>query len=78
MTLWPNEVNYVPKTLIDRDGPGKRQTMEIDDALLVSDGFLVPGKDRGGIYIIKNPSNPNSEWTTCLTDSKGDNWFYHR
>lgn len=78
MTLWPNEVNYVPKTLVDRGGDGSRRVVEIDDALLVSDGFLVPGKDRGGIYIIKDPSNPNLEWTTCLTDSKGGNWFYHR
>jgi len=86
MALWPNEVNHVPRTLIDHrddddDGPAQqqqRQKVELDDALLVSDGFLVPGKDRGGIYVIKNPSNPNSEWTTCLTDTKGDNWFYHR
>jgi hypothetical protein len=51
-----------------------------EDALLVSDGFLVPGKDQGGIYIIKNPENPSSEWTICLTDksSGGDRWFYHR
>ncbi|CAJ1950790.1 unnamed protein product [Cylindrotheca closterium] len=77
MTLWPNEVNHVPKVLVDRGGP-QRQKVEVDDALLVSDGFLVPGKDRGGIYVIKNPSNPNSEWTMCLTDEKLDNWFYHR
>lgn len=51
----------------------------VEDALLVSDGFLVPGKDRGGIYVIKNPGNPNSEWTVCLTDLlEGDHWFYHR
>jgi len=77
MALWPNEVNHVPKSLITKAG-SRPQQGDIDDALLVSDGFLVPGKDRGGIYIIKNPSNPNSEWTACLTDPKGDNWFYHR
>lgn len=48
------------------------------DALLVSDGFLVPGKDRGGIYVIKNPGNPYSEWTVSLTDREGERWFYHR
>jgi hypothetical protein len=51
-----------------------------DDALLVSDGFLVPGKNKGGIYVVKNPGNPNTEWTSCLTggSSKHHAWFYHR
>jgi hypothetical protein len=51
------------------------------DALLVSDGFLVPGKDRGGIYIVKNPGHKSNEWSSCLTESVGGNseqWFYHR
>ena len=47
------------------------------DALLVSDGFLVPGKDRGGLYVIKKPGDPDLEWTVPLTSSD-DNWFYHR
>jgi hypothetical protein len=59
------------------------------DALLVCDGFLVPGKDRGGIYVVKNPGNPQTEWTVSLTAAtatatathganKDDRWFYHR
>ena len=36
-------------------------TMELDDALLVSDGFLVPGKDHGGLYVVKNPSTPREK-----------------
>jgi len=50
------------------------------DALLVCDGFLVPGKDRGGIYLIKNPGSTHSEWTVSLTrqSSNSNRWFYHR
>lgn len=88
MTLWPNEVTSVPKQLITRP-PHHGQVLSEnnhndigesneDDALLVSDGFLVPGKDRGGIYVIKNPGNPYSEWTVSLTDREGERWFYHR
>lgn len=76
MTLWPNELSNVPKNLIGANSPGT-YVLE-DDALLVSDGFLVPGKDRGGIYVIQNPGNPHSEWTVSLTDREGERWFYHR
>jgi hypothetical protein len=53
---------------------------QYQDALLVCDGFLVPGKDRGGIYVVKNPGNPQTEWTVSLTAAAGtnDRWFYHR
>jgi len=78
MTLWPNEVNNVPSQL----GPDHPNLQSFkasqDDAILVSDGFLVPGKDRGGIYVVKHPGNPISEWATCLTNRDGDRWFYHR
>jgi hypothetical protein len=76
MALWPNEVNSVPTKLL---GNQQASNNKYEDALLVSDGFLVPGKDRGGIYIVKNPGNPASEWTVCLTNMEsGDRWFYHR
>jgi hypothetical protein len=76
MTLWPNEVGRVPKDLVYTK---TQNGLAIDsDALLVSDGFLVPGKDRGGIYLVKNPGNPHSEWTVPLTDREGERWFYHR
>jgi hypothetical protein len=77
MTLWPNEVSSVPSQLLET--MKSSTSNEFEDALLVSDGFLVPGKDNGGIYIVKNPGNPNSEWTACLTDlERSDRWFYHR
>lgn len=81
--LWPNEVVAVPAHLID--GPvvsSMSSTMlpvksRYQDALLVCDGFLVPGKDRGGLYMVKHPGNPQTEWTVCLTPDD-DRWFYHR
>ena len=56
---WPNEVESVPKE---------------EDALLVTDGFLVPGKDKGGLYIVKNPGHEDESRIslTGVTD-----WFYH-
>lgn len=90
MTLWPNELNAIPKLTsllpekltisTNHHNGGQSKISEEEDALLVSDGFLVPGKDQGGIYIIQNPGNPNSEWTTCLTNKSGSSgrWFYHR
>lgn len=122
MTLWPNEINAIPKQLVAPTFPKhtkapieyhyqqqeqphdsiqgttetkhsikvvKKQALgkagvdstknRWDDALLVSDGFLVPGKDQGGIYVVRNPGNPISEWTVSLTDREGPtSWFYHR
>jgi hypothetical protein len=91
MILWPNEVNHVPKT--EFLAPG-RSVMTANassvlhappaphrpqDALLVSDGFLVPGKDRGGIYVVKNPCDEVSEWSIRLTNPVSRHqWFYHR
>jgi hypothetical protein len=83
MALWPNEMNSVPSNLIQTNHHHNLRTsikkQPMDDALLVSDGFLVPGKDRGGIYIVQKPGNSNSEWTISLTDrSDKHRWFYHR
>jgi hypothetical protein len=83
--LWPNEVTSVPSQLLQDSSqmknPGVPRAFRRDglyqDALLVSDGFLVPGKDHGGLYIVKNPGNPQTEWTMSLTDNSG-RWFYHR
>ena len=81
--LWPNEVSPVPSTYISK--PMSSSSMQafsdnlLRDAVLVSDGFLVPGKDRGGIYVVKQPGNPNTEWNVCLTGQRNsDRWFYHR
>ena len=75
--LWPNESNAVPRSLLGGDDDDGDKTFKHRDALLVSDGFLVPGKDRGGLYVVQCPGNPDAEWTVCLTASS-ENWFYHR
>ena len=77
--LWPNEVAPVPSNLwINQQYSSEKTTTErYQDALLVADGFLVPGKDRGGLCIVKNPANIDAEWTIRLT-STDDRWFYHR
>mmetsp|Transcript_10483 Transcript_10483/g.12762 ORF Transcript_10483/g.12762 Transcript_10483/m.12762 type:complete len:891 (+) Transcript_10483:262-2934(+) len=91
--LWPNEINAVPPsstqirsaTAANEDGAWKTTS---SDAVLVTDGFLVPGRDQGGIYIVQNPGNSNNspissalETKICLAggsrDAEGD-WFYHR
>ena len=80
--LWPNEVQSVPANLLDRSAvdssssPSRTSSGVYQDALLVCDGFLVPTKDRGGLYIVKNPGH-ETEWTVALTAPR-DRWFYHR
>jgi len=65
---------------VDRDGSlGSYVDNLTQDALLVADGFLVPGKDRGGIYVVNNPAHKESEWSIPLTDPlSADRWFYHK
>lgn len=81
--LWPNEFNSVPSIHMNTQDSSATTNMKKDvddDALLVSDGFLVPGKNKGGIYVIKNPGDTAAEWTSCLAGGGGKNhaWFYHR
>ena len=85
---WPNEVASIPRqqyplyetSSISNEG-------RLEDALLVTDGFLVPGKDKGGLYVVRNPGNSVTERRVCLTgvmNLQGDiingesDWFYHR
>jgi hypothetical protein len=97
---WPNEVASIPRQAYNHGNarnvngiPGNNNmTLShsndgFEDALLVTDGFLVPGKEKGGLYVVKNPGNAVSEWRVCLTgvtnlqdvsiQGEGD-WFYHR
>ena len=83
--LWPNESNSVPKSLFAGGTVLDEQEEGLEDALLVSDGFLVPGKDRGGVYVVKNPGHPQLERNICLvgghmsqTNENDGFWFYHR
>lgn len=68
---WPNEVNSVPiqrygNTTID----GVHSILE-EDALLISDGFLVPGRDNGGLYVVSKPGHERREWRSCLAGGNG-------
>ena len=74
--LWPNEVQEIPNTLLTSPSQQSEFANQYQDAILVCDGFLVPTKDRGGIYVVKNPGH-ETEWTISLT-KPGDRWFYHR
>ena len=103
---WPNEVNSVPidpeagrrlfpsaAEASSSAAPSSLNAIPRDeDALLVSDGFLVPGRDRGGLYVVRRPGNGDEEWRVRLAGGVGDGsldpdcddaqdndgWFYHR
>lgn len=91
---WPNEVASIPRQQYQTDSAFSSSTdykdhisRQLEDALLVTDGFLVPGKDKGGLYVVRNPGNSVSERSVCLTgvmNLRGDvingesDWFYHR
>eukprot|EP00536_Pseudo-nitzschia_multiseries_P008844 jgi/Psemu1/199154/e_gw1.232.77.1 len=89
MITWPNEITKVPAKLIIQQKQQKQHEQQqrvtnfmeslSQDALLVADGFLVPGKDRGGIYVVQNPAHKESEWSIPLTNPvSSDRWFYHK
>jgi hypothetical protein len=66
---WPNEVNHV---LFDTNVTDLDRKESINsDALLVSDGFLVPGKDNGGVYVVTKPGHDSLEWNACLAGGNG-------
>jgi len=83
---WPNEI--LPRTdssslsYISNTNPiyHKKNTNATTTNILVADGFLVPGKDQGGIYYItqKRTGMVEQEETVCLTPPTSDPWFYHR
>mmetsp|Transcript_14559 Transcript_14559/g.31657 ORF Transcript_14559/g.31657 Transcript_14559/m.31657 type:complete len:913 (-) Transcript_14559:60-2798(-) len=87
---WPNEVTSIPRQTYANQtiSPQSTEENELEDALLVTDGFLVPGKDKGGLYVVRNPGNSVSEKRVCLTgvtnlqdviiNSGESDWFYHR
>ena len=70
---WPNEVNTVPIQHHNKGFNTKDAGMEIteEDALLVSDGFLVPGRDNGGLYVVSRPGHERNEWRACLAGGNG-------
>lgn len=66
---WPNNVQVVPEDVFN---DGSRN-------IIVPDGFLVPGKSNGGVYIITVDANDITKVTgdrITLTHNK-DGYFYH-
>ena len=61
--LWPNELSRF------EDSQG-------NSILLIPDGFLLPGQNDGGLYIIVNPSLGSSRPIRITKEKPG--WFYHK
>lgn len=70
---WPNEVGHVP---VSESADLKRS------AVLVTDGFLVPGRSNGGVYVLLNPGRsapPQQERKVRLSPfDHSSSWYYHR
>ena len=83
---WPNEVQIVPKQQhpcdentqsLNSDNNNMYQ-QSLEDSLLVSDGFLVPGRDNGGLYVVRNPGNEKNECYVCLAGGSGVDGLLNR
>lgn len=68
---WPNEVNSVPIQRYGNTTDHDANPILEEDALLISDGFLVPGRDNGGLYVVSRPGHQRNEWRTCLAGGNG-------
>ena len=68
---WPNLISYIPPGTI----------VGAPDAIaMVPDGFLVPGKGTGGLYVLLRKDNQNGGFSFSKGSSlveKEDGWFYH-
>lgn len=65
--LWPNEVAPVP--------PGTVRGLR-EEALLVADGFLMPGKNDGAVYLVASPGGPGERRLRLTAPAPG--FFYHK
>lgn len=61
--MWPNELT------IYKSSKG-------EDIMIVPDGFLTPGQSNGGLFLVRNPSDPSSRPHRITAEKSG--WFYHR
>ena len=65
---WPNNVQVIPKEVF---GDNVR-------AIVVPDGFLVPGHANGGVYIVIVDNDDITNATECYTMTHNkDGYFYH-
>jgi len=65
---WPNQVYQLTEDM--------KASAGLDgEHLLVADGFIFPGKDTGGIHLLKVREDLTTEKQTITQDKKG--WFFH-
>ena len=63
---WPNNIEAVPSDVF-----GER-------AIVVPDGFLVPGHKNGGVYVVRmDPDNLTQVTSTVEITAKKKDYFYH-
>ena len=71
---WPNAVEHVPAEFMQgMFGEG----FQVSASLLIADGFLVPGKTDGGVYMVQDPGGTREQGAR-LTRRDDTRWFYHR
>ena len=71
---WPNAVEHVPEDFL---APLFGEGFNVTASLLIADGFLVPGKTDGGVFLVRNPGS-REELSARLTRTDDSRWFYHR
>jgi len=65
---WPNNVSVIPESVFGKDVR----------AIVVPDGFLVPGHANGGVYILTVDNDDITKATANYTmTSNKDGYFYH-
>jgi len=65
---WPNDAAMIPDDVF---GDGSR-------SIIVPDGFLVPGKSNGGVYIVTiDPTDVTKALEKITLTSNKDGYFYH-
>ena len=72
--VWPNAVEHVAGEWL---APLFSEGFEVTGSILVADGFLVPGKTDGGVFLVQNPGG-SKEMSARLTRRDDSRWFYHR
>ena len=73
-TVWPNAVEHVPAEFL---APLFGDGFDVKASILIADGFLVPGKTDGGVFLVQNPGG-TKEMSARLTRRDDKRWFYHR
>ena len=64
--IWPNVVEVIPHDVFNQR------------AIVVPDGFLVPGKNNGGVYVVTmSDSDITKSVETFQISSKKNGYFYH-